>query len=152
MSVKNWIQNNMHQYTKEKRKAFFEECSKKNNCSLEYARVALYRYGKINNTQPKSSKKQVVQHNKNIPFLTDKEISERHDIYYKIRQAAQTLREGQYIEDIYFKECLVKVPTNIYRRPSDNSEFDKYKGKAGGKTYWGHPESINQKKQEGVLK
>ena len=152
MTAAKWIRENIHRYEEKNRVGFLKDCANVTGVTLEYARVALYRYGKINNTQPKSSKKQVVQHNKDIPFLTEKEISERHDIYYKIRQAAETLQEGQYIEDIHFKECLVKVPTNIYRRPSDNSEFDKYKGKAGGKTYWGHPESINQKKQEGVLK
>ena len=89
--------------------------------------------------------------NKKI-FLSDTDIHSKHDPYYKIRSAAQSLKKGQYIEDSDFRDFVAKMSTAEYRRPSDNPEFEKYKGKSGGVVYWGHPESIKSKKVEGVLK
>jgi hypothetical protein len=85
-------------------------------------------------------------------FLTDGDIAARHDNYYKIRTEAKKLKRGQYVEDGNFRDMILQMSTAEYRRPSDNPEFDVYKGKAGGKTYWGHPESIKAKKQEGIMR
>jgi hypothetical protein len=85
-------------------------------------------------------------------FLSDGDIAARHDCYYKIRTEAKRLKKGQYVEDGNFRDMVLQMSTAEYRRPSDNAEFDIYKGKAGGKTYWGHPESIKAKKQEGIMR
>jgi hypothetical protein len=69
-----------------------------------------------------------------------------------VRTEAKRLKKGQYVEDGNFRDMVLQMSTAEYRRPSDNAEFDIYKGKAGGKTYWGHPESIKAKKQEGIMR
>lgn len=146
-TIRKWLEENIDKYPN--KKACFVAGAPQFNTTWKaiqniwYARTKMQRRSGVSQT-PQTVKKHV--------FLSDAEISQRHDVYYKIRNAAQKLKPGMYVEDSDFRDSIVCMSTSEYRRPSDNAEFDIYKGKAGGKTYWGHPESIKEKKLGGIFK
>ena len=82
--------------------------------------------------------------------LTETELRAKHDNHYKVVKAAQALERGFYIENRDFTAALSLSGTS-HSRWTGNTAFDKYRGKAGGITYWSHPESIAKMKADGVF-
>ena len=67
-----------------------------------------------------------------------------------VTKAAGSLIRGVYIQEAEFiKQMNIRQPG--YRQVLDSADYAKYKGRAGGVTYWSHPESILKMKNEGVL-
>lgn len=83
--------------------------------------------------------------------MNEQAFREKHDLVFKIRQAVKLLQKGEFFTDAEFKENLVKTTSAVYRSRVDNTEFDAYRGKAGGVVYWSHPSSITKMKSEGVM-
>ena len=85
--------------------------------------------------------------------ISVEEFRSRHDPLFKIRAAIKELRRSK--NDLYpepeFRENVVKLDASRFRSKADMSEFDSYKGKVGGKTYWGHPDTIASLKREAVM-
>jgi hypothetical protein len=91
-----------------------------------------------------------VQNNK-FKGLSESEIRAKHDIKFIFGNAVKELEKGLYISDADFvRQCDIKSHVG-YRQMLDDPEFKKYKGRAGGITYWSHPESIEKMKNEGIL-
>ena len=82
--------------------------------------------------------------------ISENELREKYDIKMIVTKAASSLIRGVYIQDAEFiKQMNIRQPG--YRQILDNADYAKYKGRAGGITYWSHPESILKMKNEGVL-
>lgn len=84
-------------------------------------------------------------------FLTEKELRQRHDVFYKIKSELDQIPKGQFIEESSLFKKL-----SIWGKPGTRSnisqpEIQPYKGKADNTVYYGHPESIEKLKNEGVL-
>jgi hypothetical protein len=84
--------------------------------------------------------------------LSIDQIRAKHDTHFIIAQAAARIEKDMFFTNSDFV-AMCSFPGNSgYRDTLENSDFDKYKGKAGGMIYWGHPDSIKQLKTEGVLR
>jgi len=64
-------------------------------------------------------------------------------------QAVKNLKKGIFIPEPEFITTIGL--SGGYRRWLDSSELNKYRGKAGGQTYWSHPDSITEMKNDAVL-
>lgn len=95
---------------------------------------------------PVSAKKE-----RDVTAISETDIRQKHDLYFKINQAAQSIEEGKFYTEVDFRECIVRVSAAAFRRPADDDGFVRYKGRASGITYWGHPKSIQKLKDERVL-
>lgn len=84
--------------------------------------------------------------------LSESQLRAKHDVKFIIRNAAISLKKGIFLSDAEFiKLCNISSQQN-YRMGLNDAEFNDYHGKAGGITYWSHPESIAQMKQESILR
>lgn len=151
-TITQWIKANYKNFEGDE-KLLIENASKvfknRRNVTTAFYKLKQTKWWEMNSAKTKND---VSKEAPQKIFLTEGDIDERHDPYFKLRNAAKTLKKGQFIEDSNFRDYIVKLSVNEYRRPSDNAEFDKFKMKCGGKTYWGHPESISAKKREGLYK
>jgi hypothetical protein len=82
--------------------------------------------------------------------LSEQELRSKHDALYKLEQAVKTLTLGKFIPEPEFR-ATVSIDPSKFRSKSDLPQFDQYKGKVQGVTYWGHPKDIKKLKDEGVL-
>lgn len=82
--------------------------------------------------------------------LSEADLRAKHDNHFKVTKAAQALEKGTYIENRDFIASL-GLSGSSHTRWTGNTAFDKYRGKAGGITYWSHPESIQKMRDDGVL-
>jgi len=89
--------------------------------------------------------------NSKFKGLSESEIRSKHDTKFILSQVVKKLDKGLYITDADFiKQCDIKSHVG-YRQMLDDPDFKKYKGRAGGITYWSHPDSIEKMKNEGIL-
>lgn len=85
--------------------------------------------------------------------LTSDQLRAKYDNKFIISEKAKTLKK-----DIFLTESQFKATCNFsggagYRDALNDPDFTKYRGKAsGGIVYWGHPDSIDSLKNEGILK
>jgi hypothetical protein len=84
--------------------------------------------------------------------ITEDQLRQRHDNRYIIKVACDALEKGVFYKNSEFVAKAGIVPGAGYRDIISHPDYDKYQGKAGGETYWSHPESITKLKQEGVLR
>lgn len=83
--------------------------------------------------------------------LTEADLRRKHDIGYIVRLKAAEIEKGVfYPEADFIRLSGIKVSSG-YRTALDHPDLTKYKGRAGGVTYWGHPESIRKMKDETIL-
>jgi len=79
----------------------------------------------------------------------------KHDVKFIIRKAALSLpktKEGMFLPEAEFiKQCNISSQQN-FRMGLNDPEFNEFHGKAGGITYWSHPDSIAQMKQDSILR
>ena len=75
----------------------------------------------------------------------------KHDALFILRNAAKSLVQGIFYTESEFREKVCKLDSNKFRSKADLNEFDQYKGRASGITYWSHPKSIRSVKEDGVL-
>ena len=84
--------------------------------------------------------------------LSETELRQKHDVKYQIRQAVKELPSGRFLTRQEFIN-FAKIKTGVgYIAHLEHPDFSKYRGKAAGVEYWGRPESVEQMKQEGILK
>ena len=84
--------------------------------------------------------------------LSENELRAKCDVLYKIETALNKLPSDRYIPDTEFREFFCQVNANKYRSKADLPQFEKYKGIAGGVTYWGVANNIKRLKESGILK
>lgn len=83
--------------------------------------------------------------------ISEHDIRKMYDNHYIISQAVEKLKPGFFVEEAeLLRKSGVKM-TSGYRNAVDHPDFAKYKGKAGGKVYWGHPDNVKKLKSEGIL-
>lgn len=82
--------------------------------------------------------------------LSEQELRFRHDALYKLEQAVKTLTSGKFIPEPEFR-TTISIDPSKFRSKADLPQFDQFKGKVQGVTYWGNPKDIKRLKDEGVL-
>lgn len=82
--------------------------------------------------------------------LSEAELRAKHDNHYKIGKALKSLKKGEFIPESEFI-ISIGLAGGGYRRWLDSSNYNDYRGKAQGITYYGHPEDIKRMKDETVL-
>lgn len=82
--------------------------------------------------------------------LSEAELRAKHDNHYKISKALKSLKKGEFIPE---PELISSIGLSGggYRRWLDSNNYNDYRGKAQGITYYGHPEDIRRMKDETVL-
>lgn len=82
--------------------------------------------------------------------LSEKDLREKHDMYYIISKFVNDIPEGQYIEETAMLRHLSLFGKPRYREALTRVDKDN-KGKVDGTVYYGALNSIRKLKQEGVL-
>lgn len=83
--------------------------------------------------------------------ISEKELRLRYDNRFIVSQKVKELEPDKFLTTAEFVQ-ICKLKTNAgYKQVLDHSDFDHYRGKAGGVTYWGHPSSVAKLKEDGVL-
>jgi len=83
--------------------------------------------------------------------LSISDLRAKYDNMFIVRNKVGLLEKDLFLTQPEFIS-MCKLSGTGYRNTIEQPEFVKYKGKAGGIIYWGHPDSIQQLKDEGVLK
>ncbi len=84
--------------------------------------------------------------------LTKNEIRQRYANRFRIQKAARLLKRDEIVSENEFINLCDFAPGTQYRSYMAEEEFKQYKGRAGGVTYWGHPDDIDELKKEFTLK
>ena len=76
----------------------------------------------------------------------------KHDTLFQIRTAVEILMKDRdrLYSDAEFK-AITRANPSQYRAKADLDEFAKCRGEVHQTIYWGHPDTIKQLKNEGVL-
>lgn len=83
--------------------------------------------------------------------LSEAQLRAKHDLRFIITTKCNELKTGNYLTEAEFVQfCSIRQGVG-YKAMLSHPDYDKYHGKAGGVTYWSHPESIKKLKDEGVL-
>lgn len=82
--------------------------------------------------------------------LSEVELRSKYDALYKLEKAVGSLTRGQFIPEQEFRSAINLEPSK-FRSKADMPQFDAFKGKVAGVTYWAHPADIKKLKNEGVL-
>ena len=83
--------------------------------------------------------------------ISESELRQRHDVRFQATKAAESLKDGTFLTQAEFVQLAKIRPGAGYRDVIEHTDYEKYRGKAGGTVYWGHPEGIRKLKEEGVL-
>ena len=84
--------------------------------------------------------------------ISEAQLRQKHDTKFIIQQAANSLKEGTFItETDFIKQCNVQSHQG-FRQFLNDEDFNLYRGRASGTTYWSHPKSIAKMKSEGILR
>lgn len=99
----------------------------------------------------KNEQQNIMQKEKHlVGGISGEELCSMYDVRHKIEQFLQSIPLKT-----FFVESDVIINAGLkgmaYRGILDGNDFKDYKGKAGGKVYWGHPESIKEMKEKAVL-
>ena len=82
--------------------------------------------------------------------MTLEQFRQKHDVDYIVERTLKTLQK----ERVYEKTDVIKLTGLRSGYPGLSLALEnatEYKGKAGGVSYWGHPEDIAQLKLEGTM-
>jgi hypothetical protein len=83
--------------------------------------------------------------------ISAEELRAKFDTRYIVSKAVAELKPDVFLTEAEFIQSLKLRSLTGYRSVIDHSMFAKYKGKASGVTYWGHPDGIAELKADGVL-
>jgi len=139
-TAREWLTKNKPRY-KDRRK-WISDCAKALNVSRAAAENIAPR------VWPLESKKLSAKQ-KPINGLSETDLRRRHDNAYKVAEAASKLTAGEFIPEADFVSSLRLK--GGYRSVLERQQFERYRGKADGIVYWGHPESIKRLKDDRVL-
>jgi len=86
--------------------------------------------------------------------MTKDELRRQHDVKTIVMEALKDLpyrKEGVIYTEAEFIRLSGLSGKSGYRPVLESAATSEYRGKAGGKTYWAHPQTIRELKMEGVL-
>lgn len=83
--------------------------------------------------------------------LSESQLRAKFDTRFIVENKCKELKEGVFLTLAEFIQACGIRPGAGYRGVVDHPDYEKYRGKAGGTTYWSHPASIKKLKDEGVL-
>ena len=102
-----------------------------------------------NGTSPALTRSPIILKGK-MTGLSEVELRSKYDALYKLEKAVGSLGRGQFVPEQEFRSAINLEPSK-FRAKADMPQFDQYKGKVAGVTYWAHPADIKKLKNEGVL-
>lgn len=140
MSIREWVVENQSKY-KDKEIMIVTGCKELKVARDSFLRTLNKMGVYMTNTET----------NTNEICLTEEEIRNKYDYKYIIQKAAQKISRGKFYKEQDFRDSVTKLNPNNFRRGADLAEFEQYKGKAGNVIYWGHPESIQKMKDDGIF-
>ena len=146
-----WLRENTPLY--DNREKLFLDCMAETESTRKIVQNAMYDISRSKHpvTLGIQNTSAIVSSIKPFRGLSESEIREKHDTKFIFSKAVKALERGLYIADSDFiKQCDIKNHVG-YIQVLDDPEFKKYKGRAGGITYWSHPDSIEKMKNEGIL-
>jgi len=79
------------------------------------------------------------------------DLRKKHDKFYMIFEEVKKIKKDEFIEETELLKMLGIFAKPGYRAAIDNPALKKYKGKADGVVYYGHPESIMELRREAIL-
>lgn len=83
--------------------------------------------------------------------LTEEQLRIMFDIKVIVKNALGQLKEGEFWMDQDFVKRFGLHGKPGMRQALESIEASKFRGKAGGKVIWSHPNSIEKMKNEGIL-
>ena len=110
-----------------------------------------FREGHTETRQPRKPEEPKVETKTMKMGLSETELRLKHDIKYQATKAAKSLKEGVYLSMSEFVQIAKIKQGARYRDIVDHTDYEDFRGKAGGVVYWSHPNSIKKLKDEGVL-
>lgn len=141
ITVTDWLRQNKENYSSEQQ--LRRACMDAMNVTYEQT------YYAMRNIKDSSKTKHPI-----IPIpvpakvgLSEAQLRAKHDLNFIIQQKVSELKPGQFLTEAEFvRFCNIR---GAYRNVLES--LTEYRGKAGGITYYSHPESINKMKMEGIL-
>ena len=88
---------------------------------------------------------------KPILGISETDLRRKHDMFYIILAFVKKIQIGKFIEESQMLKEVGLYGKPRYRDAISRVELKDYKGKVDGTTYYGHSESIQKLKNEGVL-
>lgn len=83
--------------------------------------------------------------------LTEEQFRAKFDLTFIVKKKCLDLQKGIFLSmGEFIKTCGI-MPGSGYRQILDHPDFENYRGRVRGDTYWSHPESISKMKTEGIL-
>jgi len=143
-TIREWVTNNAGKYQNNSELA--DACSKE----LGVARKTIFNL--LSEMKAKGKEKPIRGSEIRLGNLglSEQEFRAKHDSLYKLEQAVKMLMPDKFIPENEFR-ATVAIDPSKFRSKADLPQFDTYKGRVNGVTYWGHPRDIKRLKDEGVL-
>jgi hypothetical protein len=83
--------------------------------------------------------------------ITESELRQKHDMFFNIFKRVKEISRGLFIEENQLLKELGYQGKPRYKDAIARDELKIYRGKVDGTIYYGHPDSIDKLKKEGVL-
>jgi hypothetical protein len=142
-----WLRQNKYKFENDAqlRKA----CALEFGISSQKVYDSYANFKKSKNKQPKQPIETIEEPCKPVTGLTESQLRAKHDIDFIIKSKAKELKIGVYVAEHDFIKMCCLHGSQGYRQVLDG--LHEYKGRAGGITYYSHPDSIRKMKIEGIL-
>ena len=148
MGPTEWIRANKDNYTTPKE--IISACMEATGTTYHSAKTQLRRVRQQLNPSQSHNITPTSMQQTNIG-ISESELRAKFDLNFIVQQAAKKLEKTIFLsESEFIKLCNLRGMSG-YRSVIDHPDFKDYRGRAGGQTYWSHPESIMKMKTEGVL-
>lgn len=86
-----------------------------------------------------------------IAGITEEQFRAKFDLNFIVSKKCKELQKGIYLSMSEFIKLCGITPGSGYRQVLEHPDFESYRGRIRGDTYWSHPESITKMKTEGIL-
>lgn len=86
-----------------------------------------------------------------IAGITEEQFRAKFDLNFIVSKKCKELQRGIFLSMSEFIKLCGITPGSGYRQVLEHPDFDNYRGRIRGDTYWSHPESITKMKTEGIL-
>ena len=148
MGPTEWLRANKDGYNTHKE--IIEACMEATGATYNSAKTQLRRVRQQLNPSQSHNITPTSMQQTNIG-ISESELRAKFDLNFIVQQAAKKLEKATFLsESEFIKLCNLRGMSG-YRSVIDHPDFKDYRGRAGGQTYWSHPESIMKMKTEGVL-
>jgi hypothetical protein len=143
-----WIKDNYMKYSSQAE--LIDACVEATGSAKYTCKKLFYRLRLRNEIPPMSKRVEFAVAGPPKIGLSESELRAKHDLSFIIKKAADQLQKGSFLVESEFIRTNLRGMSG-YRQYMDDPEFGMFKGRAGGVTYWAHPESIQKMKNEGIL-